>query len=97
MKRQIEYQVSDEQIEEAKKNVENYHDDTMDTIRFLVGDVGGQSVFYDVHSTMLRLRTLFTLVVDLTKSPNDVAQPKFVGKETAKEEDLGNVQQIASS
>ena len=93
MERQIEYQVSDEQIEEAMKNVENYNDDTMDTIRFLLGDVGGQSVFYDVHSMMLRLRTLFTLVVDLTKSPNDVAQPKFVGKETAKEEDLGNPMQ----
>ena len=93
MEGQIEYQLSVEQIEEAMKNVENYNDDTMDTIRFLVGDVGGQSVFYDVHSTMLRLRTLFTLVVDLTKSPNDVAQPKFVRKETKKEEDLGNPMQ----
>ena len=73
------------------KNVENYNDDTMDTIRFLVGDVGGQSVFYDVHSMMLRLRTLFILVVDLTKSPNDVAEPKFMGKE--KEEILGNPMQ----
>ena len=93
MERQIEYQISDEQIEEAMKNVENYHDYTMDTIRFLVGDVGGQTVFYDVHSTMLRLRTLFTLVVDLTKSPNDVAQPKFVEEETKKVEDLGNPMQ----
>ena len=32
MKGQIEYQVSDDQIEEAIKNVENYNDDTMDTI-----------------------------------------------------------------
>ena len=92
-KLQMEYQVSDKQIEEAMKNVDNFHDDTMDTIRFLVGDVGGQSVFYDVHSTMLRLTTLFTLVVDLTKSPNDVAQPKFVEEETKKVEDLGNAMQ----
>ena len=90
LKRQFEYQVSDEQIEEAMKKVDKYRDDTMDTIRFLVGDVAGQSVFYDVHSMMLRLRTLFTLVVDLTKSLNDVAEPKFVHKGTKKEEVLGN-------
>ena len=77
-------------IEEEMKNVENYYDDTMDTNRFMLGDVGGQSVFYDVHSMTLKLRTLFILVVDLSKSLGDMAQRIFVDKETKKEKDLGN-------
>ena len=77
-------------IEEEIKNIEHYRDDTMDTLRFMLGDVGGQSVYYDVHSMMLRLRTLFILVVDLSKSLGAIAQPTFVDKETKKEKDLGN-------
>ena len=72
------------------KNVENYSDDTMDSIRFMLGDVGGQSVYYDVHSMMLRLRTLFILVVDLSKPLREMAPPTFVDKETKKGKDLGN-------
>ena len=83
MKDQLDYHVSDDlksKIEQEMKNVESYRDDTMDTIRFMLGDVGGQSVFYDVHSIMLRLRTLFILVIDLSMSLDDEAQPKFVEK-----------------
>ena len=91
---QLEYHVSGDlkrKIDEEMKNVESYRDDTMDTIRFMFGDVGGQSVFYDVHSIMLRLRTLFILVVDLSMSLDDEAQSKFVEKgSTKRERDQGN-------
>ena len=94
MKDQVDYDISDDlkrKIEQEKKNIESYRDDTMDTIRFMLGDVGGQSVFYDVHSIMLRLRTLFILVVDLSMSLDDEAQPKFVDKGlTKKKRDQGN-------
>ena len=52
-------------VQKVMENVQSYRDDSMDTIRFNVGDVGGQSVYYDAHSIMLRPRTLFLLVVDL--------------------------------
>ena len=87
---QYEYPISEELIKKALKNVENYRDDTFDTIRFMVGDVAGQSVFYDVHSLMLRLRTIFIHVLDLTKDLNDVAQPTFMEKGEKKEKELGN-------
>ena len=87
-RKSIEYEVLVKKIKEAMKNVKNYRDDTMDTIRFLVGDVAGQSVFYDAHSLMLKLRTLFILVVDLTKSLTAVAKPTFVDEKGKKH--LGN-------
>ena len=87
---QYEYPISEELIKKAQKNVENYRDDTFDTIRFMVGDVAGQSVFYDVHSLMLRLRTIFIHVLDLTKDLNDVAQPTFLEEGEKKEKELGN-------
>ena len=68
--------------QEEMENVGNYRDDTMDTIRFMVGDVGGHSVYYDAHSIMLRPRTLFLLVVDLSRPLTDQAHPKFVQKKT---------------
>ena len=85
---QYKYPISKDLIEEAKKNVENYRDDTFDTIRFMVGDVAGQSVFYDVHSLMLRLRTIFIHVVDLTKDLKDEAQPTFM--ENGEKKKVGN-------
>ena len=44
----------------------------------------------NVHSMMLRLRTLFILVVDLSKSLGGKAKPTFMDKRTKKEEKLGN-------
>ena len=85
---QYKYPISKDLIEEAKKNVENYRDDTFVTIRFMVGDVAGQSVFYDVHSLMLRLRTVFIHVVDLTKDLKDEAQPTFM--KNGEEKKVGN-------
>ena len=87
---QYEYPISEELIKKAQKNVENYRDDTFDTIRFMVGDVAGQSVFYDTHSLMLRLRTIFIHVVDLTKDLNAEAKPTFMEKGEKKETELGN-------
>ena len=87
---EYEYPISEELIKKAKENIENYHDETFDAIRFMVGDVAGQSVFYDVHSLMLRLRTIFIHVLDLTKDLNDEAQPTFMEKGEKKEKELGN-------
>ena len=87
---QYEYPISEELIKKAQKNVENYRDDTFDTIRFMMGDVAGQSVFYDVHSLMLRLRTIFIHVLDLTKDLNAEAKPTFMEKGEKKETGLGN-------
>ena len=87
---QYEYPISEELIKKAQKNVENYRDDTFDTIRFMVGDVAGQSVFYDTHSLMLRLRTIFIHVVDLTKDLNAEAKPTFMKKGEKNEKELGN-------
>ena len=78
-------------VQKEMENVGNYRDDTMDTIRFMVGDVGGQSVYYDAHSIMLRPRTIFLLVVDLSISLTDQAHPKFVEKGTKIEQDLPNL------
>ena len=80
-----------QKVQEEMKNVGNYSDDTMDTIRFMVGDVGGHSVYYDAHSIMLRPRTLFLLVVDLSRPLTDQAHPKFVQKGTKIEQDLPNL------
>ena len=77
---QYEYPISEELIKKAQKNVENYRDDTFDIIRFMVGDVAGQSVFYDAHSLMLRLRTIFIHVVDLTKDLNAGGGTNVYGK-----------------
>ena len=87
---QYEYPISEELIKKAQKNVENYRDDTFDIIRFMVGDVAGQSVFYDVHSLMLRLRTIFIHMLDLTKDLNAEAKPTFMEKGEKKETELGN-------
>ena len=77
-------------VQKEMANVQNYRDDSMDTIRFNVGDVAGHSVYYDAHSIMLRLRTLFLLVVDLSRPLTYQAHPKFVEKETKIEQDLPN-------
>ena len=80
-------------VQKEIENVGNYRDDTMDTIRFMVGDVGGQSVYYDAHSIMLRPSTLFLLVVDLSRRLSDQAHQKFVHtseKGTKTEQNLGN-------
>ena len=80
-------------VQKEMENVGNYSDDTMDTIRFMVGDVGGQSVYYDVHSIMLRPMTLFLLVVDLSRPLSDQAHQTFVytsEKGTKTEQNLGN-------
>ena len=77
-------------VEKEMENVEDYRDDTMDTIRFLFGDVAGQSVYYDVHSIMLRPTALFILVVDLSKSLYEEAHPKFVQRGTKFEQIIGN-------
>ena len=87
---QYEYPISRDLIKKAQKKVENYRDDTFDTIRFMVGDVAGQSVLYDVHSLMLRLRTIFVHVLDLTKDLDAEAKPKFMEKGEKKETELGN-------
>ena len=73
------------------ENVENYRDDTIDTTRFMLGDVGGQFVFHDVHSIMLRFRALFMLVIDLSKFLDEMAHSKFVDKDTKKEIDQENL------
>ena len=77
-------------VEKEMKNVEDYRDDTMDTIRFLFGDVAGQSVYYDVHSIMLRPTALYILVVDLSKSLYEEAHPKFVQRGKKFEQIIGN-------
>ena len=77
-------------VQKEMENVGNYRDDTMDTIRFMVGDVAGQSVYYDAHSIMLRPRTLFLLVVDLSIPLTDQAHPTFVQKGTKIEQYLPN-------
>ena len=87
---QYEYPISEELIKKAQKNVENYRDDAFDTIRFMMGDVAGQSVYYDTHSLMLRLRTIFIHVVDLTKDLNAEAKPTFMKKGEKNEKELGN-------
>ena len=91
MKVQLKYHLSDDLKRKIAENVENYRGDTMDTIRFMLEDVGGQSVFYDVHSIMLRLRALFILVIDLSKSLDNNAHSKFVDKDTKKEIDQENL------
>ena len=61
----LHYHISDDlkpKVEKDMKNVEIYHDDMMDTIRFMLGDIGGRIVFYDILSMMLRLKLLFILV-----------------------------------
>ena len=77
-------------VETEMKNVDDYRDDTMDTIRFLFGDTAGQSVYYDVHSIMLRPKALFILVVDLSKPLYEEAHPMFVQKGTKIEQTIGN-------
>ena len=89
-KDQDEYSMSDDLKRKIKESVENYSEDAMDTIRFLFGDTGGQSVFYDVHSLMLRLRSLYIFVVDLELSLDAKAQSRFVCEKTKKVREIEN-------
>ena len=82
--------MSDDLKRKIKESVENYSEDTMDTVRFLFGDTGGQSVFYDIHSIMLRLRSLFILVVDLERPLDAEALSRFVCEKTKKVRELQN-------
>ena len=84
------YSMSDDLKRKIKESVENYSEDTMDTVRFLFGDTGGQSVFYDIHSIMLRLRSLFILVVDLERPLDANALSRFVCEKTKKVRELQN-------
>ena len=54
----------------------------------MVGDVAGQSVFYDVRSIMLLLRAIFIYVFDLTRPLDDKAQRMFMERGEKKEKDL---------
>ena len=89
-KDQDDYFMSNDLKWKIKESVENYSEDAMDTIRFLFGDTGGQSVFYDVHSLMLRLRSLYILVFDLERPLDAKAQSKFVCEQTKKVREIKN-------
>ena len=44
MKNRLHYHISDDlkrKVEKDMKKFKNYHDDMRDTIRFMLGDVGG--------------------------------------------------------
>ena len=84
------YSMSDDLKRKIKESVENYSEDTMDTVRFLFGDTGGQSVFYDIHVIMLRLRSLFILVVDLERPLDAKALSRFVCEKTKNVRELKN-------
>ena len=76
-------------IKEELRKVDHYSDE-METIRFLLQDVAGQSVFYDIHSIMLRLRSIFVLVVDLERPLVAKAEPLFLDKTTGKQVPIEN-------
>ena len=76
-------------IAEELEKVDHYSDE-METIRFLLEDVAGQSVFYDIHSIMLRLLSLFILVVDLERPLDATAEPLFLDKTTRKQIPIEN-------
>ena len=76
-------------IEEELGKV-NLYSDEMDLVRFLLQDVAGQSVFYDIHSIMLRLHSLFILVVDLERPLVAKAEPLFLDKTTGKQVPIEN-------
>ena len=67
-------------VAEEQKKVHRYTDE-LEWIRFLMYDVAGQSIFYDVHSVLLRLHALFVLVVSLDKDLNAKAESLFVGED----------------
>ena len=87
---QDEYSMRDDLKRKIKESIGNYSDDAMDTIRFLFGDTGGQSVFYDVHSIMLRLRSLYIFVFDLGRPLHAKALSKFVCEKTKKVREVEN-------
>ena len=64
-------------IKENMVKVDKYEDD-MTKVRLLLQDVAGQSPLYDIHSILLRLQSLFVLVVGLDKDLADEAKPLFV-------------------
>ena len=70
-------------VAEEQKNVQRYTDE-LEWIRFLMYDVAGQSIFYDVHSVLLRLQALFVLVVSLDKDLDAKAELLFVGEDNVK-------------
>ena len=72
-----------EKVAEEQKKVERYTDE-LEMIRFLMYDVAGQSIFYDVHSVLLRLQALFVLVVSLDKVLDAKAESLFVGEDNVK-------------
>ena len=76
-------------IAEGLRKVDHYGNE-VETIRFLLGDVAGQSVFYDIHSIMLRLQSLFILVVDLERPLDAKAEPLFLDKTTGKKIPIEN-------
>ena len=76
-------------IEEELGKVDLYSNE-MDTVRFLLQDVAGQSVFYDIHSVMLRLHSLFVLVVDLERPLDAKAEPLFLDRTTGKQVPIEN-------
>lgn len=45
-------------VAEEQTKVQRYNDE-LEWIRFLMYDVAGQSIFYDVHSILLRLQALY--------------------------------------
>ena len=87
---QDEYSMPDDLKRKINESIENYSDDAMDTIRFLFGDTGGQSVFYDVHSIMLRLRSLYIFVFDLGRPLHAKALSTFVCEKTKKVREVEN-------
>ena len=70
-------------VAEEQKKVQRYTD-KLEMIRFLMYDVAGQSIFYDVHSVLLRLQALFVLVVSLDKDLDAKAESLFVGEDNVK-------------
>ena len=79
----VPYRLREEMKQEIKK-VDQYSND-MDVIRLFLCDVAGQSVFYDIHSIMMRLHSIFVLVVDLDKPPHAKAEPLFVDESLGKQ------------
>ena len=65
-------------IEENMAKVDQYGEDDIIKVRLLLLDVAGQSLFYDVHSILLRLQPVFVLVVTLDKDLADIAKTLFV-------------------